>query len=347
MIGSDFHYGVLLKHRPEAMTFELPQPTTAISFELMKQGLGREYWHKLYNYPRFGVAVIGINYGNKEVLGKAFGIHPQVDIPIWRKRKFGMYARLGFGFSIIPTRFDREENTENVAIGSLMNNHTTLGFIAEQGFGDHFVLRIGGSLTHNSNGKVQIPNLGLNTAKLRVGVSYRLEPVSEYVEYDYTEVPAYKKPVANIRVGMGFTEKNTDGGPRHPILIIAAFATKMSSRRNKWLFGYEASLDMSNRAFLRDQEIPEEEAGLELKVWRHALIGGHEFMFGRFGFMTQAFIYMDPPFAGESSWGAKLGPNLYILAPYKHPRRNFFLGGYLKAHGAIAAFIELTAGASF
>ena len=50
----DYNQGILIKHRPSKMPFEILEPSRGSSFEIGKQCSGRRYWHKLYGYPRLG-----------------------------------------------------------------------------------------------------------------------------------------------------------------------------------------------------------------------------------------------------------------------------------------------------
>ena len=70
-------------------------------------------------------------------------------------------------------------------------------------------------------------------------------------------------------------------------------------------------------------------------------------MFGRFSFLTQAQLYLDPPFATQSFVAVKLGPNVYLLPPHQCKPFNVFFGIYLKSHFQVAQMVEATCGLSF
>jgi hypothetical protein len=71
-------------------------------------------------------------------------------------------------------------------------------------------------------------------------------------------------------------------------------------------------------------------------------------MFGQVSFLVSIFMYVDHPFEGGGWFGNKLGPRIYLFKPHESGRRhNIFIGGYMKSHGTVADYIELSAGFCF
>lgn len=347
-IGLDFYQGTTLRHRP-TMVFPLPNPARMISIEVAQQTNGSQAWHRWYGYPRVGWTISVLDYGNREVLGRAYSLHPFLDIYILRSRRWTLLWRTSFGLALIDRRFDRVNNLENNAIGSPINNHASLNLLTEIKVSPILWIRAGGTLSHNSNGRLQVPNLGLNTAKIRIGATYQLNSSERLLE----EVAKKEKPnirfidrlQLHLRWGQAFKEDKVAGGPTYSVMIPSAHIGYQFGRKNRLQLGWEYIYDRGVKAFLDNHQVEEENAGLRYR--RHALLLGHEFLLARVGLMTQAFIYMNPPFeAGNTNpWGVKIGPNYYFLP--KDRNYNAFVGIYLKAHKAIAAYAELTVGVNF
>lgn len=328
------------------MVFALPQPARMVSIELARQTEGSRPWHKLYGYPRIGWTFSILDYGNRDVLGRAYSFHPFLDIFFVREKRFLLFSRISYGLAYVDRQHNRLSNVVNNAIGSNINNHASLNLISEFRLSSKLWLRAGGTFSHNSNGKLQVPNLGLNTPKLRFGATYELSPVAERIPNKEirSEQSFIQKLQLHLRYGMAFTEDKVPQGPKYPILVGSAHLTYRFGRKNNFQLGWEYIHDRSIQEFLLNHQTEVENPSLRYR--RHVLLIGHEFLLARLGLMTQAFVYMNPPFdeGDPNPWGLKIGPNYYII-PQK-PGRNFnvFTGIYLKAHKAIASYVELAVG---
>ncbi|MEL7529785.1 MAG: acyloxyacyl hydrolase [Bacteroidota bacterium] len=343
-VGADGFSGVLLRHRPDQMTFALPQSFWALSLEMRKQMLGQRYWQGLYNYPKLGWTFLMQSFGNDQVLGRSYSLYPFLDLDLVKRGNLSLSFRVGYSFAWLPKKFDIETNPENTAIGSRLNNLTMLGLFAEYRFAERWYLRAGGQFTHTSNARYKQPNLGLNTAKLRFGLSYQLKPVESLSEYPYDEYPLAKRWRPFVRFGLAGKEQKVAGGPRYLAYSVSAGAGWMYSRKNQLQLGMMLVYDRAIEAFMIEQEIPFRNENPNFRPIRPALLVGHEFLFGRVGVLTQTFWYLDKPFVGEEFMGFQIGPSIYWKQPQHWDRLNFFAGIYLKAHKAVADYVELTVG---
>lgn len=343
--GTDYSYGKLLKHSAK-QTFPVNEPCTAFSIEGMKQTNGKGYWSGLRKYPRVGFSLIYKQYGNDTLLGSALGFFPQLDLFMLRKGKWNIFTRLGYGIAYLNRPYDRLTNTENTAIGSHLNNYTTLGLCAEYKINPYFFVRLGGFVAHSSNGHTRTPNLGLNTATLRVGVHYMLKPAEKPVAFPYEKYPIHKKPIFGLRMGIGMTEvSSVPDGPIYPVYVYSPYLIFNQSGKSRWWTGMEFSFDRSVKDWAKNQEV--ELNTQEVKYKRFTVYGAHEFMFGRIGVLTELQVYADKVPTNRNFWAAKIGPNVYLLRPHKSQRRNLYAGIYLKAEYFIAQYVEGTMGLTF
>jgi hypothetical protein len=344
-ISADAFQGRTIKHR-STMVFALPNPARALSLEVGRQTSGSRVWHQWYNFPRLGWTAWVLDFGNREALGRSYSLHPFLDFFIVRKARFRLMGRLAFGLSWIDTIHHRETNQINNAIGSHWNNHTSLGMIAEAGLTERWRLRAGVSFNHNSNAKLQVPNLGLNSRTFRLGINYQITPEAEFQRREFDFQPFWR---FHARLGLALTEDKIAEGPKYPIWIGNFFVSRTFSPKNRFFFGYEYLFDRSIHEFLINHGTNEPNPNLRFE--RHAAFVGHEFLIGQVGMMTQVFMYLNPPFEGRNFWGLKLGPKYYFWHPLRNQQRNqrwnVFAGIYLKTHYAIATHAETAIGVSF
>lgn len=341
-LAFDYQQGNTLRHR-STMVFALPDPARAYSLDIGRETNGSRAWHRYFGYPRVGVSAWMQDFGNREVLGRSWSIHPFLDFNLLYWESLRLRARLAYGFTWVDRIHHPDTNAINNAIGSNLNNITSLGLLGEWTLFQRLILRGGLTLTHNSNGRLRVPNLGLNTAKWRVGLGYMLRPAERLSTARTSEPELPRRVVGVFRTALAFKEDKTAFGPQYPVYIVSAGIAKWLGPKSRLVGGYEYFYDQGVEAFNRNQEIPE---GL-FKPNRHLIYAGHEFLIGHFGMMTQFFAYMDPPFQSRDPWGVKLGPHYYFWHPVRHPDRNLFVGAYLKAHKAIADYAELMVGFTF
>lgn len=341
-IAFEYQQGRTLRHR-ETMVFALPNPARAYSLDVAREMDGSRAWHRRYGYPRVGFSAWLQDFGNPEVLGRSWSLHPFIDFNVWTLKDFRLRFRLAYGLAWIDRIHHPDNNAINNAIGSHINNVTSLGLLAEYWIAQRLIVRGGATLSHNSNGRLSVPNLGLNTTKLRVGIGYMLRPPERIKTQREAEVNLPKRLIVTARFGLAFKEDKTAFGPKYPVYILAVGAARWLGPKSRVFAGYEFSHDQTNAAFNRNQEIEE---GV-FRPNRHLGFLGHEFIIGHVGIMTQYFAYLDPPFAGGDSWGFKIGPHWYFRQPVEHPDQNVYFGVYLKAHKAVADFAELTLGFTF
>lgn len=340
-VEADVFYGQLVRHSPK-MEFDIPYSARGVGLSIMKQSRGQDYWSAAHGAPRFGVQVFWRNFGNDELLGRTIGFYPQGDFFLHRSKRWEMYCRAGFGLTFNNRPYNRLENPENNAIGSMANNATAVGLGVGIRLTPQWLLRLEGNATHVSNGRFSLPNLGLNTFSLKMGISYQLAPLEEITPIPQEKLKRDKKWHVNLRFGLGAKENKEPDGPRYPVFLASAFMTRMISYTNRLQLGVEVFHDQSVRAFTRNQQINSDEP--QFTDTRFAVIAGQEFVFGHAAFMTQLFFYADKPFEGSDFFGTRIGPTFYLYGPADEQRFCPFIGIYMKAHKAVADYIEVTAG---
>lgn len=92
-----------------------------------------------------------------------------------RSRKFDVGYRLENGIGISTRKYNRDTNVENEIIGSTVSVFVGMGFYASWNVSNHVQLSLGANLRHYSNGKLNQPNMGGNTANAEIRALYRFD----------------------------------------------------------------------------------------------------------------------------------------------------------------------------
>lgn len=134
---------------------------------------GKDYWEKLYRYPRQGIGFSYWSLGNNDVFGNAYALYSFINIPFFRHtEKFSFNYQFSFGAAYLPKIFDIQIDHLNRAIGSHTNIYIHLGIDGKITILPRSQLVIEAGVTHFSNGKTRSPNYGINAGSFSLGLNY-------------------------------------------------------------------------------------------------------------------------------------------------------------------------------
>lgn len=133
-----------------------------------------------------GIHFTFMDFGNPKVLGQAYALAPFVEIPLNKKTRCSRpIFRISWGLAYVTKKFDVETNHKNVAIGSHWNAFVQYRFMWHFDLSEKFRLEPGVGISHCSNGRMQVPNLGLNLISANLGLTYKLcDPKCEKTTVD-------------------------------------------------------------------------------------------------------------------------------------------------------------------
>ena len=170
---------------------------------LVKASDGCKLWQLENNKPDFGLCATFMDFGNPKVLGQSYSISPFIEIPLNVKvRASRPIFRISWGLAYLTKKFDIVENHKNIAIGSHFNAFVQYRFMWHFDLSEKFRLEPGIGISHVSNGRFQVPNLGLNLVSLNLGLTYKINDL------------VCKKPVI---------DSSTQVASRHELLFWGAF----------------------------------------------------------------------------------------------------------------------------
>ncbi len=341
----DAGLGTVVKHRP-TMVFPVERAARSVTLEYLRQTDGSKDWATAMIRPNWGVAFHWQDYGNREVLGYVYAISPYLALPILRLGPATLWGRMDMGFAYHDRIFDRETNPLNNAIGSRINNYTSFGILAEAQVTPDIFVRLGGHFAHQSNARARLPNLGLNTPQWRAGIGYRIQPTPTLPPRSRKEISYDRTWHYYARVGFGRIEQKVNDGPRYPIWVVSAFASRRFRPVQRIMVGVEISHDAALAELIRNQDLPPE---ANVTATRPAVWAGYELGSDKFGMLGQIFLYLHdkPGSYGKQYWGTRFGPTYYFRGADPNARFTPFVGMYLKTHLFIADYFETSVGIRF
>lgn len=169
VIETNIHTGLVFPLY-EALSYLIEDDVYAIDISVNFPTYGKEYWEKLYNYPRPGAGYSFWTLGNNDVFGKAHALYGFMNMPITRiSDKFSLNYQISTGIAYITRKFDIPENHINRAVSTHLNIFFRFAVDARVKYNprSEFVIEAGGS--HFSNGKIKSPNYGLNAGTISLG----------------------------------------------------------------------------------------------------------------------------------------------------------------------------------
>lgn len=321
---------------------------------------GYKPWHRFYNFPRVGINLTQGIASNKEVLGSFTGLMSEMTFEKQLGKKWMWAPRLCFGAAWFQNPHNEESNNTNIIVGSdltfLASADVVLGYKVNSSV--TIISRF--SLLHASNAHFSLPNVGMNMPLFAMGARYTFKN-DKQVPLEEMYLPEFKKLRFNFRVALGINESGSStgpvNGPKYPVYLASATVSKMFSPVNKVSAGIEGWYNRGVYDFIVSQEFYDENR--HLKSSSLAIVLGHEFLFGRWGFVTTAGIYLYNPFYKDrlveneidglksklkSYIPARIGMQYYLKNTNFNDNQNLFLGVYVKTNFGQADFFESSIG---
>lgn len=286
------HYGRIIRHTPKLL-FDIPGSSWGLDVNVQFQGDGAKEWQVAQRFPKVGISTLYYDLGDPEILGRAYGIAPNLTLSLLDRNDWQLEFLLGTGLAFIDRWYHVNENPANNAIGSPVNNLTLFKLTLGRTFGQHWHVQVGGSLVHFSNGASQLPNLGLNIPALIVGLRYSPAPLYRGAVKDltYEKTPAHRWG-GNAHLGMAFKELSVPGGPKQPVYAAAIAVEYRLSKYNHLLFGVDYEYHKDVFQFTRHNFTFHTDAEARRGATRWGISLSDEIHFGRVALLLQAGWYV-------------------------------------------------------
>lgn len=260
--------------RSDYLDEQFSAPYKAIEARFGYQLTGNKLWHQYHRYPQMG---IGIHYSDlvkdrsDTVVGNPISVFGFYSSPLVRYWRFTLAADLSVGLSYTGLIYDPVENPYNDVIASHINLYFDVNLNLNIKLSPHIGLNAGYGLTHYSNGRIQMPQKGVNNWGWIVGANYIIrEPAKEFI---YREPPEFKSSESiQLMLGAGSVEGIPRGSTMEMRFFTLSFTADYAykfSPKGALTFGldvlYDGSLERAIKGVL-----PE-----DVTTWQQMYLGSH------------------------------------------------------------------------
>lgn len=338
VIGLHGSYGFIIPHSSKIEPVSHSNPFS-LEVNVALHLTAEEIWKYCYCYPRLGIALHYVDFGNREELGSAFALYPYIEPFIGAGKRLSMAVRFGLGISYQTTIYDEIENPRNLFFGSHFAFIAMLNTSLNIKLNENMYGRLSFNYNHLSNGGVIMPNLGINYPLFGLGLDYVINP------YDFEEREKNRDIVLNpdrnrFDLALFFSGREGKDFDRwFGVYGIWAGYSRMVGRLSALYTGTEFVSDhLLKRRVWQDykdgaiDELPDHK--------RLSILLGHELVLGNFLFSQYAGIYVYSPVTPPKPWYQRYAL-LYRFAP------STWIGVNAKSHYQVIDFIDLRLVRSF
>lgn len=330
-VKETYHFGAILPHR-QIVNENVEGHTFAAELSFYKQTTGKKDWQQVYNYPSIGISALGMDLGNPNELGNAFGVFPFIELPL-NKRKINWRLKMGYGLGYITKPFDVETNYKNVVVGSPINALIYLNMGFDTKLTNWLSSSAGLSLIHFSNGSFARPNLGVNIASLNFGFKYRFGSTDNKL---VTEILGREKLwKKQFMFGLGIKEIPPVKGPKYFVNSYSFNMIKQGKAKSSYGFGVDAFYNSSLRDLILTKD--ENYQTTRWDYYRLGVVGIYSLDFGDISLLIEAGGYLFTPHK-------KQGYIYNRVTTRYNVGDRLFLNLGLKTHFAVADFVEFGLG---
>ncbi|MCO6500371.1 MAG: acyloxyacyl hydrolase [Vicingus serpentipes] len=299
------------------------------------------------------------NFSNNRVFGHQFGVVPYVAFPVFNRAKANYKLKLGLGLAYFTNSFDSMDNTANQLVGAPFSWDFKLFLYRNMYSSSNFNLFLGAGLSHESNGHVKMPNMGINSILLSLTGQFYTNNNPYFVPNRVKgKNHAPKKMFIYLREGIGIHEQSVSEGPltgrKKPVYATSIALGYTYNNHLKLRSGFTYKYYEQYHTHLTENNINGLSNQPKLNASALVFYVGNEFLMSHFSMDTEVGINLYKPFYNQFHPSNKIGPTLlkifatrlglhtYLFDTNKLPPHNISLGINLNANLAKADFTELS-----
>ncbi len=334
--SAQYHYQYIYPHRP-ALKEHAQNPARMMEINLGWQTSGDQPWHRMYNFPSYGVGVAFTDLANAEVLGEVRSGFLFMEFVFGQLQKTHRRLKVSLGLAHFSKHYDPDNNPENLFIGNPWNVHFNLNYQLSWSVGENLRLLPGVSFTHFSNGAYRKPNRGLNMLDANIGLRYRLgdanfitysDDEAYKVEYDETQTLL-------VTYSAGLMERSI-GDPTYIARSLTINPTIRKRFRTRWGVGLDLFYDDHAKEQMRELHD-------NTNYFDYMRVGGFascDIVFNRLSLLLNLGTYL---YYGYDTVGL-----IYKRIGLRYQTKPGVIGHMaLKAHGGRADYVEWGIGYAF
>lgn len=344
----------VIKHRADLL-FDVPPYAQELRLTYSYETKEQSEWARYWKLPRVNINTVLVDFGDREVLGRAYAFLPELQFDVVGSGKLRGQIYFGTGIAYLDRPYNAINNLKNNAIGSHLNNITSLKIGGEYRWSDRVTTALSVGLVHFSNGLSSSPNAGINTYGLGVSANYLLGRADEIAqpviqprqpandEPEDTSTFDYRRWIGEIQYQYGFTEFTVPDGPKYGVQALSVAA---GYRYRKFLTAYlGAEYEYNDRTYLFHRNLFESEEESKRKARRSMVYLEHELRFGPVFNRLRLGFYLGWPADLTKTNYVKISTGIYLpKVPYLGRP---FVAVVLKTHAAVADYLGVAAGISF
>lgn len=218
----------------------------AMTIEVGRQTDGTRDWHRVYNFPAYGVGFYAAEFDHGPEIGRPFAAYGFFSWPFPLSQRMQMTSDFGLGVSWHWNEFDPKTNPTNTALGADVAYHVDAGLYLRYLASAHANVYAGLNVTHWSNGATKQPNLGLAVVGPKIGVRYNFAPQVTRARARADDLPRFD-PSWEFVVGAAGSPKNVTAATGANISVVdrrrdfGAFNVTTGLQRHFYRFGRAAA----------------------------------------------------------------------------------------------------------
>jgi hypothetical protein len=337
----DAHFGYIIEHRSN-LGHLVQSHIFGAELTAALPSSGRCKWECENNFPEKGISLSWFNLGNPKQLGDLFGIAPHFEIPLKaRPVNTRLYLRMGAGLAFATKYFDPITNHKNNVLSAPVNGFVNFKFLFKKEIGNKHRIDFGFSLAHASNGKVKVPNLGINLGTIDVAFVFKTPPKQgaerEFQTYIDSSQGRPSKHELYYFSSIGFTAI-------YPVDHRRFFTTSQNigyylnvRNTHKWGLGFDIFYNPANKiqSLIEDSLVVSTAQNFQYGAkisWAYNI--------GRFSFPVEVGYYLKTTFKDDGFIYNRIGIRYYT-------KRNIAFSVMLKSHFARADYFEYGIGYRF
>lgn len=321
-----FQYGNFASHKKRRFAPNTPQ--LGLVYDLSKPSMGRQYWQYAHGYPVMGLQLALRSFGNFEVYGHAISLIPNLSFTLKKWPRSVIYIKHGTGLAYISKRYDKNDNPQNIIIGTRLNASSIIQAGYTLQLDPDLAITASGMVQHYSNGLLIQPNAGVNIAAVGVSLTFGAHTdTSMRISYE----PRHPSRRFHYRIGysLGLFDFDRESGLFDYNNQVQAMAYYQYNTR----FRSGLGIELGN-------------LGSRYRSAASALYTEQEVLFGPLATRYGLGVYVSKEHYSPESFYTRIGIAYYLKGRHILPK-GCYLGTALKAHGFRAAHIEASIGLLF
>ncbi|WP_283642876.1 acyloxyacyl hydrolase [Croceibacter atlanticus] len=353
---------------------------TALFFSFGTYNLDNEQeWAVRLNYPKTGLSLAVIDFGNPDQVGQAITVMPFVEFSVFKKYSDNFNLNVGYGASYMNTQYDFETNPLNRAITTKVN-WSFRSFLYYNVLKDKLTnWRLGLGYIHHSNGHTRLPNQGLNSLLASVSATINTSKV-ESVKPHKPKLEQKSETYTSSRFGLGYNTLSDSINTKKEVYTVAFEIGKVINKTFKFGGGFYARYYQHFYDYIKDEEAlinsqyPNFKDNAFAYSTNYGVFGTAELLLGHLGVeldlglnlykpfyklewqITQGYradsgnyVYadLDSYYELKRTISSRLGVKYYLITNNKSPKHNLFLSAHINANLGQADFSEISLGYTY